>query len=265
MVADAIHSVSDFATDLVVLLFVRVSAKPRDDDMTTATGNTKRWPRSSSAQRLQAWESSCCGAEAQRSATSREASFRHSRASWHCGRPSYRSSPKKRSIATRRASAEGSTAPRSWPTQHHRSDALSSVGTLVGIGCAYFLGGGWRLADPAAAIVVALLILRVAWQLMKMGMDELLEKSLPREQEEHILTLIAADPAVASPHNLRTRRIGQNIAVEVHIRVDGAMTVTESHRLTVDIERRLRDAYGEGTIVSIHVEPRKQPPVNESK
>ena len=148
---------------------------------------------------------------------------------------------------------------------HHRSDALSSVGTLVGIGCAYFLGGGWRLADPAAAIVVALLILRVAWQLMKMGMDELLEKSLPREQEEHILTLIAADPAVASPHNLRTRRIGQNIAVEVHIRVDGAMTVTESHRLTVDIERRLRDAYGEGTIVSIHVEPRKQPPVNESK
>ena len=122
-----------------------------------------------------------------------------------------------------------------------------------------------HLADPAAAIVVALLILRVAWQLMKMGMDELLEKSLPREQEEHILTLIAADPAVASPHNLRTRRIGQNIAVEVHIRVDGAMTVTESHRLTVDIERRLRDAYGEGTIVSIHVEPRKQPPVNESK
>lgn len=112
---------------------------------------------------------------------------------------------------------------------------------------------------------MALLILRVAWQLMKMGMDELLEKSLPREQEEHILTLIAADPAVASPHNLRTRRIGQNIAVEVHIRVDGAMTVTESHRLTVDIERRLRDAYGEGTIVSIHVEPRKQPPVNESK
>ena len=110
---------------------------------------------------------------------------------------------------------------------------------------------------------MALLILRVAWQLMKMGMDELLEKSLPREQEEHILTLIAADPAVASPHNLRTRRIGQNIAVEVHIRVDGAMTVTESHRLT--IERRLRDAYGEGTIVSIHVEPRKQPPVNESK
>ena len=140
---------------------------------------------------------------------------------------------------------------------HHRSDALSSVGTLIGIGCAYFLGGDWRLADPVAAIAVALLILRVAWQLMKMGLDELLEKSLPHEEEERILALIAADPAIESPHNLRTRRIGQNIAIEVHIRVDGAMTVTESHRLTVEIEQRLRGAYGEGTMVSIHVEPRK--------
>ena len=109
----------------------------------------------------------------------------------------------------------------------------------------------------ALAIAVALLILRVAWQLMKMGLDELLEKSLPHEEEERILALIAADPAIESPHNLRTRRIGQNIAIEVHIRVDGAMTVTESHRLTVEIEQRLRGAYGEGTMVSIHVEPRK--------
>ena len=92
---------------------------------------------------------------------------------------------------------------------------------------------------------------------MKMGMDELLEKSLPREEEERILALITTDAAVESPHNLRTRRIGQNIAVEVHIRVDGAMTVTESHRITVGIERRLRDAYGGETMVSIHVEPRK--------
>lgn len=112
---------------------------------------------------------------------------------------------------------------------------------------------------------MALLILRVGVAADENGDGRTARKSLPREQEEHILSLIAADPAVASPHNLRTRRIGQNIAVEVHIRVDGAMTVTESHRLTVDIERRLRDAYGEGTIVSIHVEPRKQPPLNESK
>ena len=246
MVADAIHSVSDFATDLVVLLFVRVSAKPRDDDHDYGHGKYETLATLIIGAALAGvgikllWSGGTAIRDFTRgllptqpgvvalwaavvSIVAKEALYRYT------------------ARVGRRVNSPSVVA-NAW---HHRSDALSSVGTLVGIGCAYFLGGGWRL--------------------MKMGMDELLEKSLPREQEEHILTLIAADPAVASPHNLRTRRIGQNIAVEVHIRVDGAMTVTESHRLTVDIERRLRDAYGEGTIVSIHVEPRKQPPVNESK
>ena len=140
---------------------------------------------------------------------------------------------------------------------HHRSDALSSVGTLLGIGCAYFFGGVWRLADPAAAIIVAGLILFIAGQLAKTGLDELLEKSLPHDEEARILKMITADPAVSSPHNLRTRRIGQNISIEAHIRVEGTMTVADSHRLTEEIERRLRNAYGEGTMVSIHVEPKR--------
>ena len=244
MVADAIHSVSDFATDLVVLLFVRVSAKPRDDDHDYGHGKYETLATLIIGVALAGvgikllWSGGTAIRDFTRgllptqpgvvalwaavvSIVAKEALYRYT------------------ARVGRRVNSPSVVA-NAW---HHRSDALSSVGTLV----------------------VALLILRVAWQLMKMGMDELLEKSLPREQEEHILSLIAADPAVASPHNLRTRRIGQNIAVEVHIRVDGAMTVTESHRLTVDIERRLRDAYGEGTIVSIHVEPRKQPPLNESK
>ena len=243
MVADAIHSVSDFATDLVVLLFVRVSAKPRDDDHDYGHGKYETLATLIIGAALAGvgikllWSGGTAIRDFTRgllptqpgvvalwaavvSIVAKEALYRYT------------------ARVGRRVNSPSVVA-NAW---HHRSDALSSVGTLV-----------------------ALLILRVAWQLMKMGMDELLEKSLPREQEEHILSLIAADPAVASPHNLRTRRIGQNIAVEVHIRVDGAMTVTESHRLTVDIERRLRDAYGEGTIVSIHVEPRKQPPLNESK
>ena len=231
MVADAIHSVSDFATDLVVLLFVRVSAKPRDDDHDYGHGKYETLATLIIGVALAGvgikllWSGGTAIRDFTRgllptqpgvvalwaavvSIVAKEALYRYT------------------ARVGRRVNSPSVVA-NAW---HHRSDALSSVGTLVGIGCAYFLGGGWRLADPAAAIVVALLILRVAWQLMKMGMDELLEKSLPREQEEHILSLIAADPAVASPHNLRTRRIGQNIAVEVHIRVDGAMTATGKGR-----------------------------------
>ena len=140
---------------------------------------------------------------------------------------------------------------------HHRSDALSSVGALVGIGLAYFLGEEWRIADPIAAIVVAALIIKVAIDLCRTALAELLEKSLPREVEEEILSIISATPNVHKPHNLRTRRIGSNIAIEVHIRVDGAMTVYDSHEISKDIERALRARFGEQTAVAIHIEPLK--------
>ena len=140
---------------------------------------------------------------------------------------------------------------------HHRSDALSSLGTLVGIACAYFLGQKWRIADPIAALVVAVFIFKVAFDLVRTGLNELLERSLPADVEEEILRIVTADPEVCQPHNLRTRRIGAAIAVEVHVRMDGAMTVARSHALTVDIERRLRACFGEGTMIAIHVEPLK--------
>ena len=140
---------------------------------------------------------------------------------------------------------------------HHRSDALSSLGTLAGIGCAYFLGDKWRIADPIAALVVAVFIFKIAFDLIRTGLDELLERSLPEDVEEEILRVVAANPEVREPHNLRTRRIGASIAVEVHVRVDGAMSVCRSHELTEDIERRLRARFGEGTMIAIHVEPLK--------
>ena len=140
---------------------------------------------------------------------------------------------------------------------HHRSDALSSIGALLGIGCAYFLGEKWRIADPIAAIVVAALIIKVAYDLCRTALAELLEKSLPRDVEEEILSIISATPNVYKPHNLRTRRIGSDIAIEVHIRVDGNMSVHDSHEISRDIEQALRNRYGAQTAVAIHVEPLK--------
>ena len=140
---------------------------------------------------------------------------------------------------------------------HHRSDAMSSLGTLAGIGCAYFLGAKWRIADPVAALIVAVFIFKIAFDLIRTGIGELLEQSLPAETEEEILRIVQADPEVHDPHNLRTRRIGSIIAIEVHVRMAGDMSVAHSHELTVAIERRLRARFGEGTLVAIHVEPIK--------
>ena len=226
MVADAVHSFSDLATDVVVIAFARISAKPRDDGHDYGHGKYETL-----ATIIISLALGIVGAGILAG-----------------------------SIRDIRIVVDGGLLPRpglvanAW---HHRSDALSSLGTLVGIACAYFLGQKWRIADPIAALVVAVFIFKVAFDLVRTGLNELLERSLPADVEEEILRIVTADPEVCQPHNLRTRRIGAAIAVEVHVRMDGAMTVARSHALTVDIERRLRARFGEGTMIAIHVEPLK--------
>ena len=141
---------------------------------------------------------------------------------------------------------------------HHRSDAFSSIGTTLGIGGAILLGEEWRVLDPIAAVVVSLLIVKVAILLIVPAMNDLLEKSLPKEVEEEILSIIRETDEVKSPHNLCTRRIGNNFAIEVHIRVDGQMTVERAHELTKEIEARLRKRFGHATHIVLHVEPIKE-------
>ena len=138
---------------------------------------------------------------------------------------------------------------------HHRSDALSSVGTLVGIGGSIFLGKSWRVLDPLAALVVSLFIIKVSVRLIKPCIDELLEKSLPKEIEDKILDIILSFSEVRSPHHLRTRYIGNRIAIEVHIRMNGDMTLKEAHDITKKIEASLKEEFGENTHIGIHMEP----------
>lgn len=258
MVADAVHSFSDMATDVVVIVFARISAKPRDDDhdyghgkyetlatiiISLALGvvgagilvNSIRAIRIVVEGGLLPRPGLVALAAAVVSIVAKEVLYRYT-------------------VREGRAIDSPSVVANAW---HHRSDALSSLGTLVGIGCAYFLGQKWRIADPIAALVVAVFIFKVAFDLIRTGLGELLERSLPAETEAEILRLVTADPTVREPHNLRTRRIGASIAVEVHVRMDGSMTVAQSHAVTVAIERRLRARFGEGTMIAIHVEPVK--------
>ena len=258
MVADAVHSFSDLATDVVVIVFARISAKPRDDGHDYGHGKYETLATILISMALGvvgvgilvnsigAVRSVLDGGVLPRpglvalvaavlSIAAKEILYRYT-------------------VREGRAIDSPSVVANAW---HHRSDALSSLGTLVGIGCAYFLGDKWRIADPIAALIVAVFIFKVAFDLIRTGVGKLLEKSLPEETEREILRIVTLDPAVREPHNLRTRRIGAAIAIEIHIRVDGAMTVARSHALTVGIERRLRERFGEGTMIAVHVEPLK--------
>ena len=258
MVADAVHSASDFATDIVVLAFVRISAKPRDDDHKWGHGKYETLASliigvalfavgveilMDSALKIKAVSNGevlprpgvIAIIAAAVSIVVKEALYQ-----W--------------SVYVARKVESPSVKANAW---HHRSDALSSVGTLLGIGAAYFLGEKWRIADPIAAIVVAALIMNVAITLCRTALAELLEKSLPKAVEEEILSIILSVPNVHKPHNLRTRRIGANIAIEVNIRVVGTRTVHDSHEISRQIEDALRSRFGEQTAVAIHIEPIK--------
>lgn len=146
---------------------------------------------------------------------------------------------------------------------HHRSDALSSVGTAIGIGGAIVLGPSWAVLDPIAAVIVSVLIIITAWKLMANALGELLEKSLPEAIETDIEHTVTEDPTLSDIHHLRTRRIGNHIAIEMHVRVPGEMTVSDAHQVVTKAERRLRDRFGAGTFISIHMEPRKEEEAGE--
>ena len=258
MVADAVHSASDFVTDVVVLAFVRISAKPRDDDHKWGHGKYETLASLiiGIALFVVGVEILIDSVEKIMAVTRGEVLPRPGVIAIVAAAVSIVAKELLYQYTARKGKAlnSPSVVANAW---HHRSDALSSIGSLLGIGLAYFLGEKWRIADPIAAIVVAALIIKVAVELCRAALAELLEKSLPRETEEEILSIISAVPNVYKPHNLRTRRIGSDIAIEVHIRVEGSMTVQDSHEISREIEHSLRDRFGESTAVAIHIEPLK--------
>ena len=258
MIADAVHSASDFATDVVVLAFVRISTKPRDDDHKWGHGKYETLASLIIGVALFgiAVEFFMESAEKIKAVVNGEVLPRPGAIALVAAAVSVVVKEALYQYTVRKGKKldSPSVVANAW---HHRSDALSSVGALIGIGLAYFLGEEWRIADPIAEIVVAALIVNVAIGLCRNSLAELLEKSLPRAVEEEILSIISATPNVYKPHNLRTRRIGANIAIEVHIRVEGSMTVFESHEISREIERALRARFGEQTAVAIHIEPLK--------
>lgn len=258
MIADAVHSLSDFVTDVVVLVFVGISAKPQDEShdyghgkfetiasfliglalMAAATGIIV-----TGGMKLLAW----WGGEALEtpgwialwaallSIVVKELLYQYT-------------ARKGRKLDSQVMIANA------W---HHRSDALSSIGAAIGIGGAIWLGQRWTVLDPLASIVVGFMLIRVAWQLLRASVGELTECSLPAETEQEIEDIIQAFPDVQEPHNLRTRRIGNRIAIEAHVRMDGSLPLHVVHERATAIEHKLKERFGAKTHVTIHMEPIK--------
>ena len=256
MIADAVHSLSDFITDLIVLIFVHISGKPQDKSHDYGHGKYETLALtmigiallivavgifSNGAQRIAAWYN---GQELEApgmlalwaalvSILLKEITYRYT-------------------IRKARELDSPALEANAW---HHRSDALSSIGTAVGIGGAVLLGRRWTVLDPIASIVVGAFIVKVAVELILQGMRDLLEHSLPDDVEDEIMRIAQSEPDVIEPHDLRTRRIGNRYAIELHILMSGCITLAKAHDHADSIEEQLKKKFGENTHVAIHMEP----------
>lgn len=259
MIADAIHSLSDFLTDLVVIVFLRISAKPKDDSHDYGHGKFETLATvligtallfvggmifinsiKLIAKVIQggsiAQPQFIALVAAAVSILIKELLYQYT-------------------VTTGKKINSQAVIANAW---HHRSDAFSSIGTLLGITGAIFLGERGRILDPIAAVIVSILIIKVSIELFIPALNELLEKSLPKNIEEEILQIIRSLPGIKDPHNLRTRKIGANSAIEFHIRVAPEMSVLHSHRIATELENRLKKRFGSATHIIIHIEPARE-------
>lgn len=256
MIADAIHSFSDFVTDIIVLVFIHISEKPQDKSHDYGHGKYETLATTligavllavaigiiySGAMKITIWASGeQLNAPGLLALWAALVSIIMKEGVYHY------SMVKARQLNSQAVEANA------W---HHRSDALSSIGTAVGIGGAIFLGQRWSVLDPVASIIVGAFIVKVALSLLRSGIGDLMEQSLPDAVEEEILRLASTIPGVVKPHDLRTRRIGNHYAIELHILVDGDITLRKAHDKASEVEDLLINRYGEGTHIVVHVEP----------
>ncbi|MDE6086484.1 MAG: cation diffusion facilitator family transporter [Muribaculaceae bacterium] len=256
MIADAIHSISDFLTDIIVLIFVRIAGKPRDQghdyghgkfetlatliigcllslagialmiegiEKVAASINGQELPRPTLLALIAAVVSICA----------KEWLYRYT-------------------VMTGKHLNSQAVIANAW---HHRSDAISSIGTLIGIAGAMFLGEKYRILDPIAAIIVSIFIIKSGYDIMKPCFAELLEASLPPDVEQEILKTVKNIDGIKYVHNLRTRRIGNNIAIDLHAKMNGDMSLNEAHAIATKAEQAIREKWGKDSFINIHMEP----------
>ena len=258
MIADAIHSLTDFVTDVIVLVFVKLGNKPMDSDHDYGHGKYETLATAIIGISLFAvgvmicWSGlvktyhALCGEQLQQpgvvalvaavlSIVMKEWAYQFT-------------------VRVGRKFHSEAVVANAW---HHRSDALSSIGTMLGIGGAILLGDHWAVLDPLAAIIVSAFIIKAAWGLVMQSVKELTDASLSEKEEDEILKTASEEEGVGEIHNLRTRRIGNNIAIEMHVRMPGSLSLYAAHEHATAIENRLKQKYGAGTHVGIHIEPIK--------
>ena len=256
MIADGIHSLSDLLSDIVVIVFVKISAKGRDKDHDYGHGKFETFATliislmlivvavnlmSGGINKirliLDGGEVSSPGMIALWAAVAsivlKEILYRYT-------------------IIQGKALNSPMMIANAW---HHRSDAFSSVGSLLGIAGAIFLGDKFVILDPITGCVISIFILVMAVKMSVPAIKELLDVSLPDDVEEKIEATAKSVKGVVDLHELKTRREGPGIIMEGHLVMDSEISLKEAHDISKKVEDALRKEFGSETQISLHLEP----------
>lgn len=256
MIADGIHSLSDLLSDIVVIVFVKISAKGRDKDhdyghgkfetfatliislmLIVVAANLMSGGINKIRQILDGGEVSSPGMIALWAAVAsivlKEILYRYT-------------------IIQGKALNSPMMIANAW---HHRSDAFSSVGSLLGIAGAIFLGDKFVILDPITGCVISIFILVMAVKMSVPAIKELLDVSLPDDVEEKIEATAKSVKGVVDLHELKTRREGPGIIMEGHLVLDSDISLKEAHNISKKVEESLRKEFGPETQISLHLEP----------
>ena len=248
MVADAVHSLSDLLTDVVVLITIKIGQKPKDDDHPYGHGRAESVGTAvvgffiilaGIGLSYEAWEIVQSGVPripellaagaALISIFIKEWLFRYTR-----------SVGKKSNSSILLANA--------W---HHRSDAISSIAALIGI-----LGSmaGFPVLDPIASVMVSFMIMKVGYELTLGGFHDLMDTAITEKDNQKLQATIDNISGVICSHDLRTRKIGEEILMDVHIQVNSDLTVTEGHEVAERVRRYLIKNYPNTQDILVHVD-----------
>ncbi len=256
LIADAIHSLSDFATDIAVLVGLRFTAKPVDKDHAYGHGKYETLAAALVGLALAFVGIRIAGSSIQRIFQAMDGTpltmpsafaFWAAAASIGIKEWLYRATMK-----VARATGSSSLVANAW---HHRSDAFSSIATAAGVGAAAFLGDDWLILDPIAALFVSVFLLKIAFRILREQLGDLTDQSLAPEVCEEILALARGIPGIAEPHNLRTRMVGRIPVIDMHIRLQADLPLREAHEIATTLERALWQRFGKETIANLHLEP----------
>lgn len=258
MIADGVHSLSDLVTDIIVIAFIKTSAKERDDDHRYGHGKFETFATMLISFALLFVGVGILWASSRKVIDSIQGEL--------LDQPGYialyaalLSIVVKEGLYwyTKKTGQRVNSPAMIANAWHHRSDAFSSIGTALGISGAILLGEKWRVLDPIAGVIVSFFILKVAWEIANPSIKELLEGSLPEEIETDVIDIIKNNKGVKGFHNLKTRKIGDVYAFDVHIKVNKDLSVEHSHDIATEIEDSIKDKYGSQSHIGIHVEPYK--------